>query len=359
MAAASWSETAALVAEHLTSLSIGGTDQRIADEPSWQTPHRITLELNTARLHDFSVTDNGTPTLICTPLSLHNAAVVDLLPGQSLIAALREAGLTRLFAVEWRSATDDMRFLCIDDYLASLNVLVDELGGAVNLIGLCQGGWLSLLYAGRFPAKVKKLVLTGAPIDLSAAESAISTLVRTTPPMFFDDMVKLGKGRMIGSRFLKLWAPAAISSDEIAMALEIDGDDPWVERQETEDIFRNWFAWTLDLPGVYYLEAVDRLFRRNELATGAMTALGKTVDLAAIKTPLYLLGARHDELVAPEQLFSVAGLVGTDPAHIHQHMTSGRHLGLFLGRRTLRTVWPRIAAWLNTPRDAAPAIVSG
>ena len=47
----------------------------------------------------------------------------------------------------------------IDTYLADLNVVVDHLGGAVDLIGLCQGGWLSLMYAARFPAKVRRLVL--------------------------------------------------------------------------------------------------------------------------------------------------------------------------------------------------------
>lgn len=348
IAAATLSETAALVAERLTDLSIGAHAPSPVEEPVWQTPHRIALELGTARLRDFSIAADGTPTLIVTPLSLHNATVIDLIPGQSLVATLRDAGLDRLFAVDWRSATDDMRFLTIDDYLASLNVQVDELGGAVNLIGLCQGGWLSLLYAARFPHKVRKLVLGGAPIDLAAADSAISTLVGTTPPVFFDELVKLGKGRVSGSRFLNLWAPSKISPDDIRTALEIDDVTTDVD-PEADAIFRNWFAWTVDLPGAYYLEAVERLFRRNELATGAMNALGKPVSLSAVTTPLYLLGARDDELVAPAQLFAAAELVGTEPSHIHRHMTPGGHLGLFLGRRTLRTVWPQIAQWLKAP----------
>jgi len=357
IAAATLSETAALVAERLTDLSIGNRAPSPVEEPVWQTPHRIALELRTARLRDFSIAAEGTPTLICAPLSLHNATVIDLLPGQSLVATLREAGIGRLFAVDWRSATDDMRFLKIDDYLKSLNVQVDELGGAVNLIGLCQGGWLSLLYAARFPGKVRKLVLGGAPIDLAAADSAISTMVRTTPPVFFDELVKLGKGRVSGSRFLSLWAPGKLSSDDIRTTLEID--DTSGGHDEAEEIFRSWFAWTVDLPGAYYLEAVERLFRRNELATGAMTALGKPVNLAAVTTPLYLLGARDDELVAPAQLFSVAELVRTEPSDIQRHMTRGGHLGLFLGRRTLRTVWPRIAEWLKTPDGETPAAAGG
>ncbi len=345
-AAAALSDTAALLAERLSELSGTTNDAGFADEPQWQTPHRVALELKTARLRDFSTATEGTPTLICAPLALHSATVIDLLPGHSLVATLRDAGVKRLFAVDWRSASDDMRFLRIDDYLASLNVQVDELGGAVNLIGLCQGGWLALLYAARFPAKVRKLVIAGAPIDVAAADSSISALVQTTPPAFFEELVRLGKGRISGSRFLNLSAPDKISSDEIQAALEIDGADAF---DEAEAIFRNWFAWTVDLPGAYYLEAVEKLFRRNELAGGAMSALGKPMDLAALTTPLFLLGARDDELVAPAQLFATAERVGTDPANIHRHMTDGGHLGLFLGRRTLRTVWPRIAAWLNAP----------
>jgi pimeloyl-ACP methyl ester carboxylesterase len=44
-----------------------------------------------------------------------------------------------------------MRYLSIDNYLADLDVAVDELGGKVDLVGLCQGGWMALLFAARFP----------------------------------------------------------------------------------------------------------------------------------------------------------------------------------------------------------------
>jgi hypothetical protein len=57
------------------------------------------LELHTVRLRDFNGVESGGPTLLCPPFALH------------------------------------------------------DLGGLVDLIGLCRGGWLSLVYAGRFPAK--------------------------------------------------------------------------------------------------------------------------------------------------------------------------------------------------------------
>jgi pimeloyl-ACP methyl ester carboxylesterase len=113
------------------------------------------------RLRDFSAAHDGIASLICAPYALHGSTIADFAAGHSLVAALRDAGLKRIFATDWRSAGPDMRFFSIDTYLADLNVLVDELGGKVDLIGLCQGGWLALIYAARFPAKVRKLVLAG------------------------------------------------------------------------------------------------------------------------------------------------------------------------------------------------------
>jgi poly(3-hydroxybutyrate) depolymerase len=60
-------------------------------------------------------------------------------------------GLNRIFLTGWKSATEDMKDLGINEYLAEINVLVDDLGGQMNLICLCQGGWMSAMYAARFP----------------------------------------------------------------------------------------------------------------------------------------------------------------------------------------------------------------
>jgi len=109
-------------------------------EPNWETPNTIALELKTERLRDFATTREGVATLLCAPFALHAAAAVDLAPGHSLVAALRDAGLRRLLVTDWRSADADMRFLGIDDYLADLNVLVDHLGrpGGTDSLEECR-----------------------------------------------------------------------------------------------------------------------------------------------------------------------------------------------------------------------------
>ena len=57
--------------------------------------------------------------------------------------------------------------------LEELIVAIDDLGGRVNLVGLCQGGWSSAMVAARFPDKVNALVLAGTPIDTDAGDGPI------------------------------------------------------------------------------------------------------------------------------------------------------------------------------------------
>ena len=126
LAAASAVETASSMAAQLLEFAPATEDARTAQEPEGATPGKIALELDSVRLRDFTTAENGVPTLLCTPLALHGAAVADLAPGHSLVEALRGAGIDRLFMADWRSASADMRSLGIDEYLAALNVLVDR-----------------------------------------------------------------------------------------------------------------------------------------------------------------------------------------------------------------------------------------
>ena len=137
----------------------------------WTTSNTVALELASMRLRNFSTGTEGPATLICAPYALHRATIADFAPGHSVVEALCQGGLSRVFVTDWRSAIPETRYFSIDNYLADLNVAVDELGPPVDLIGLCQGGWLALVYAARFPKKVRRLVLVGAPIDIAAAES--------------------------------------------------------------------------------------------------------------------------------------------------------------------------------------------
>lgn len=315
---------------------------------AWATPHRVRLDMPSMALRDFSTDDAGdcfgTPALVCAPFALRGASLADFAPGHSLVAALLGNGCPRLFVTDWHSATREMRLLTIDNYLADLNVAVDEAGTPVDLVGLCQGGWMALLYAARFPAKVRKLVLAGAPIDLGVGASLMSLAARHLPLGLFDEIVRLGEGRVLGQRVLDLWDPALQGREGAAVLQLPSADGP--EAAAILERFRAWYDTTVDLPGAYYHQVVSWLFKENRLARGRFMALGREVDLHDVRHPLFLLAARDDELVSADQLMAAAQLVGTPAAEIATAVEPCGHLGLFMGARTVKGAWVDVARWL-------------
>jgi poly(3-hydroxyalkanoate) synthetase len=309
----------------------------------WTTPNTAALELATMCLRDCTRARSGQPALVCAPYALHRALIADFAPGHSVVQSLQNGGVDRVYLTDWRSASPDMRHLSIDSYLGDLNVAVDEIGAPVDLVGLCQGGWLSLLYAARFPAKVRRLVLVGAPADLSI-DSALSRLARNAPEIVYDQLVARGGGNVSGEEMLRFWSKA-LSRDDIAAALQMDLADE--EGGALLARFERWNMETLNLPGTYYLQIVDWIFRENRIATGNFTALGRKIDLKDVKAPVFLLAGLDDDVVPAAQALATADLLGTPPAFIAAASEPSNHLGLFMGARTHAHAWPRIAEWLR------------
>src|SRR5215204_343650 len=215
LAAASASEMVSAFAKSFAHLPAGHTSNSTFREPKWTTPNRIALELPSMRLREFSADGDDIATVICAPLALHDATLTDFAPDHSLVAALRMAGLRNVFVTDWRSATPEMRFFSIDSYLADLNVVIDELGGCANLIGVCQGGWMALAYAARYPSKVHALVLAGTAVDIKAGASELSRLAHTVHLSTFKQLVEIGDGRVRGAHLLQLWKNPPLESEAI------------------------------------------------------------------------------------------------------------------------------------------------
>jgi len=353
--AASVSDAASAMASEFAQLASAVEEaEPPAVAPRWASPNEVALDLSTMQLRDFSGGAAGVTTLVCAPFALHGATIADFAPGHSLVAALRAAGCERLFVTEWRSAGAEAGFNAIDTYLAELNVAVDAVGGKADLIGLCQGGWMALAFAARFPDKVGKLVLAGAPVDIAAGASLLSRLTDSMPMASFREIVQAGEGRVLGRRVLGLWGPLRLGADAIADILQVAPERLSAREHRLQARFEDWYAWTVDLPGTYYLQVVEWLYKQNRLATGRFVALGRRLDLLQLRAPIYLLAARDDELVAPEQVFATARRIGTPPAQVRTATAPCRHLGMFMGATILRTVWPDVVHWLDEDGETRP-----
>lgn len=324
--------------------------------PVWATPNSIRLDLDTMYLRDFSQADaspKDIPVVIDAPYAGHDATIADYSKGQSLVQTLLSSGLKRVFVTDWKSATLAMRDFDIDKYLAELNAIIDDLGGKVHLVGLCQGGWMSAMLACRFPEKVASLTLAGSPIDADGGDGPIKKMVHSLPFKFYEDLVISGGGLMLGRYMLAGWKNMHPDKQYVEKYIDLYQhieDRNYIARTEQ---FERWYESPLNLPGRYYLQAIGDLFKANKFAKGEFKGLGKLLSLKDIRIPLYLLAGESDDITTREQVFNAEALVGTPPEHIRKKLTPGGHIGLFMGTNTLKNVWPEIAEWIKNYRAAS------
>jgi poly(3-hydroxyalkanoate) synthetase len=191
---------------------------------------------------------------------------------------------------------------------------------------------------------VRRLVLVGAPVDLSI-ESALARLVRNAPEAVYDQLVLRGGGNVSGDEMLRFWSNK-LSPHDIGVALQRDLSDE--DGAALLERFGRWNERTLDLPGTYYLQIVNWIFRENRIADGRFIALGRSIDLKAVRTPVFLLAGLDDEVVPASQALATAHLLGTPSAYVAAASEPCNHLGLFMGARTHAQAWPRIVEWLQT-----------
>lgn len=315
----------------------------------WATANRIVLDLDTMLVRDFLVPGHSaaqTPVLIDAPYAGHSSTIADYSQGQSLVETLQRNGLSHVVVTDWKSATAAMKDFDIDKYLADINTVVDHLGGKVDLVGLCQGGWMSTMYAARFPGKVRTLVLAGAPIDTDAGDGAIKKLAHQLPLSLYEDMVRIGHGCMLGKIMLAGWKGMNSQEQYFDKFLELYQhieDKNYIRRTEK---FERWYENPIDLPGTYYLQTIKEIFKENRLAKGQFVGLGQRLSLTDIVCPVYLLAGEEDDITTKEQVFDADKYLGTPPSDIVRKLASGGHIGLFMGTKTLAECWPEIARWI-------------
>lgn len=257
------------------------------EKPDWQSENIVVLETAAIKLRQFTPKRSGPPLLILGPQAGHHSCITDFaLPGQSLVELCKHNSRCTIYAVEWKSADPSRGDETIDDLVRQVSDCVNLIGGEVHIIGLCQAGWLSSIYASLYPAKVLSLILGGAPIDFTAGGGKLQEMVQSLPMEFYWSMVQMGlgvmKGKFIVTGFKNMNVYDRYVGDYLKLFTNIN-EPKIVERSHR---FRTWYEYTQDVAGSWYLQAVYELFKRNRLVRGKLKVLGQYVSLKNIACPV-------------------------------------------------------------------------
>lgn len=326
----------------------------------WATENEILFEYQTLRLRLFRREGADRTALILPPQAGHAGTIADYLPDQSLVGVFRERGY-QVAVTEWIPATEEYRNLGIFDYIRLTDIAVDKVLKAtrakrVVLIGQCQGGWQAAIYASLFPEKVSGLIVAAAPIDLEAEDSFIGDCSKI-PGNCYRMAVESFNGLMPGDFMLRGFKALQPQEHYFNKYFNIWGMCLREDLQGLERFkrFTNWYESTQSLPGRFYLEAVEWIFRKNSLTRpGSLLIDGRPVDLRNIRCPLVLIGGSKDHITPPGQVFAMEHLVSS--RRIKKLLAPGGHIGTLMGSQSLKDIWPRAIAFLsggNRRRDMA------
>lgn len=182
--------------------------------------------------------------------------------------------------------------------------------------------------------------LNGAPIDFRAGDGKIQYYVDRYPISFYEHLVNLGGGNMNG-RFMvtgfKMLNPFDRFVKDYMDLYENINNERYLERYRK---FRDWYEWTQDSPGRFYLQVVKDLFKGNKLIKGELEVLGRTVNLNNIDCPLYLIAGEKDDITLPEQVFNMENSVNSK--RVKKIMVPAGHIGIFMGTKILKEHWPKV-----------------
>jgi polyhydroxyalkanoate synthase len=291
--------------------------------------------------------------------------MIDLEADRSFVRKLVGQGI-EVYMVDWGEPRRQHRWLTIDDYVSGyLDGCVDaicarEAVDRVNLLGICQGGVMTLCYAALFPHRVRNLVLAVTPIDFHGDRGApwtaggyMNRWARALDGPDIDDLVDasgLTPGHAIGQSFLMM-SPVGNLAKYGAELLEVVDD----ERRLLNFLrMERWLGDRPDVPGEFVRQWFKDLYQGNKLVRNELVLGGRTVDLRRVTMPVLNVAADGDVVVPNACTRGQGHHLGT--RDYSELAVPGGHIGTFVGGKAQAVLAPGIAQWLqsrNSDRKAA------
>ncbi|QGG46744.1 class III poly(R)-hydroxyalkanoic acid synthase subunit PhaC [Heliorestis convoluta] len=315
-----------------------------------QTPKDLVWSLNKARLYRYRATCQEGPRvpLLMVYALINRAYILDLAPGRSLVEYLVNRGFD-VYLLDWGTPGLEDREIDFGDYVCKyIPKAVRKMQRLSNskefsILGYCQGGTISSMYASIYPnSGLENLILMASPIDFSY-HPYYSTWLRNK---YFDvdrmvDTLGNIPGPMIdwGNRMLK--PMQNFVSSEYAL---------W-NNSVNDRFLQNWAPmnkWLNDgppFPGEAFRNWIKDLYQDNKLVKGELVINGHKIDLGRAKANLLAIGASEDHIALPEQVKAAVDHFGSQDKEYFE--VPAGHVALTVSSRGTKVTWPKIGDWLT------------
>jgi polyhydroxyalkanoate synthase len=309
-------------------------------------PKEVVYEDGKMKLYHFL---RETPPKAKTPVLISYALVnrwemMDLQSDRSFIRKLLSEGMD-VYIIDWGYATRLDRYKTMEDYiLGYINDSVEFIRALhgidqVNLLGVCQGGTFSLMYAALFPEKIKNLVTLVTPVEFDVDEGL---LFRWSKDMDVDEIVD-GFNGVIPGDFLNTGFDLLKPMGKTRKYLNLPQTMRDKKRLMNFLRMEKWVADSPDQAGETFRRFIKEMYQENRLVKGEFTLGGQPVNLANITMPILTIYAKSDHIVPPAATKPINELVGSRDKELMEF--PGGHIGVFVGSRSQKLLTPAVAKW--------------
>jgi polyhydroxyalkanoate synthase len=252
--------------------------------------------------------------VLYSPPWVNKYYVMDLAPERSFVEYAVGQGFT-VFAISYRNPDESMAEVLLDDYLRDgLFAALDEVSAitgspSAHVLGVCLGGTLTAMAMGVLAAR--------GEADRIGSAALVNTLVDFTDP---GDVAVFTDEETIARIEQRTRRRGYLKSSEMAATFTwMRGNDlvwsyvvsSWGlgKRPPAFDVL----AWNADgtrLPAAMHSQFLRACYLENRLARGELELDGTAIDLAAVETPLYVLGCERDHIAPWKTAYTTTQLLG-------------------------------------------------
>jgi polyhydroxyalkanoate synthase subunit PhaC len=284
------------------------------------------------------------PILIVYAL-INRYIMLDLEPGRSFVQNLLKNGLD-VYLIDWGYPSGADRYLDLGDYVNgyidnAVEFIMSDTGlEKINLMGICMGGTLNVIYTALHPEKVKNLITLATPTEFDIDDAVLFLWAKALDVDRVTDVMGNLPGDLANILYL-LVVPVDTVNKYVQL---IDG----IENKKFVNTFLRMEKWIFDSPdmaGEAFRQYIREILQKNLLIKNELILEGEKVDLRHIRCPLLNVFGKNDYLAPPSSAMPLSEVVGSKD--ISTLGVNTGHVGIFVGSTSYKTIIPKIVKWVK------------
>lgn len=351
----------------ISTTKVDATPVAVTERVVWQSPFcrvvHFRRDLPESRAPDPKV-------LLVAPMSGHHAT---LLRG-TVKSLLPEHEVYITDWIDARMVPRSSGHFDLDSYIQHMISIFHGFEGDVHVMAVCQPSVpvlaaVSHMEVNADPSVPHSMLLLGGPIDTRMSPTAVNRLAAEKGIDWFRrnvitqvPWVYPGRGRDVYPGFLQLTGFMTMNLDRHINAHKelfvhlVKGDGDSADKHKE---FYDEYLAVMDLSAEFYLQTIENVFIRHQLAVGSMRFRGELIRPDAIRrTALMTIEGENDDITGKGQCSATHRLCSglADDMKVHFEQPGVGHYGIFNGSRFRADALPRITEFIRAHDKPSAAL---